>query len=601
MATQQPGQPKKVRRVRIEIPLPSRRGQPRRLYCAGPPPPPITLVPPRDSTAYIVNKLVLPSHQKFPDLAHIQRRLYYTVGWTDLPSARIAVLASRILDYVSPREVEDWEYNDFLRREKEKKLAQEKVAVTPATKKKRPGRPRKGPADSQREAEAAAAGEQAALDSETEAILAEKSAAGGPSLSTPSKRKLEQLLRDTEAEETGTEDDNAALKRQLYSEGEEAGYPSEAQYGDEMDIDSEAVDLLEPPTAEASSRASSLAAPLLRAPPFARASPALSTSQKPSSADSSSVAFPSAPPSLPDTLAKAHPVVKALQSETKGKEPVPPAKRALTPPREPKPRSRTSTRISTPQTSPYFPAPSTNGAPGPRRESTGFTPVITPRAIPSRASSSTQPQVSTPNTKHRSAAADGPQQPPSTQRRSSAKNRKTPKREEDEEQEWKVKRLEADKYDYDAGGNLVRYFRVLWEGDWPAWQNPSWEPEANISEDLKEEYLRKKDGKMKGGYLLAGRSPATAKQGGGPVPPPPFLPKKRYSSVAEAFEGGIDEVGDVGGKGGGRQEEEDEDEDGEAFVVTDEPHEKPGKGSGPNNEGFGQRLSSFRGAFGRGG
>ncbi|KAJ9164747.1 hypothetical protein NKR19_g1012 [Coniochaeta hoffmannii] len=604
MAAQQPGRVKKFRRVSIEIPLPSRRGQPKRLYRAGPPPPPIALVPPRDSTAYIVNKLVLPSHQKFPDLAHTQRRLYYTVGWTDLPSARIAVLASRILDYVSPREVEEWEYNDFLRREEEKKLAQEKVAATPKKKKRKSGRPRKGPAESQREAEAAATEELAGLDTETEAILAEKSAAGGPSLSTPSKRKLEELLRDTEAEETGTDDENAALRRQLYSEGEEAGSRSEAQYGDEMDIDSEAVDLIEPAAAGASSRASSLAAPLLRAS-FARASPAPSTSQKPSSADSSSVAFPSAPPSLPGTRDKAPPAVQVVQSGTKGKEAVASATRALTPQREPKTGSRASTRTNTPQTSPYFSARSTNGASGPRRESTGFTPVITARPMSGRASSATQPPLSTPKPKNPSTPRSP--QSPATEKRSSAKKRRKPKHSEEAEQEWKVKRLEADKYDYDDGGNLVRYFKVLWDGDWPAWQNPSWEPEANVSEDLKEEYLRKKEAKMKDGYLTAGgRSSAVAAKSsparGGGVRPPPFLPKKRYSSVAEAFEGGIDEVGDAGGKGIRQEEEDDDDGDGEEeFVVTDEPQGKLDKGSRPNYSGFDQNLASYRYSVGKGG
>jgi hypothetical protein len=567
MSTQRPG--KKARRVRIEIPL---RTRPKRLYCSGPPPPPIALVPPRDSTAYIVNKLVLPSGLETAANLHTQRRLYYTVGWTDPPGAKVAVLASRVLDYVSPRELEDWEYNDFLRREEEKGLAQVEAAATP--KKKKPGRRRKGPSAS--EQEAAAAEQPAVLDSETEAILAEKKAAGGPSLSTPSKRKLEELYKETEAEETGTESENAAIMRQLYSEGDEAGYPSEAQYGEEMDIDSEAVDLLEPGIADLSSRASSLVPPI-RAPFAARASPALSGSRKPSSADSSSVAFPSAPASLPDIKGKA-PAGAAVRQ-------------APTPRQEAKPRSRTSTRASTPLTA-YFPAPSTNGAPPLRRESTGFTPVITPVPFPVRAPFSAQPSL--PKLNISTPSADDTQPSPTASQRRPPRKRK--KEEKAAEVEWKVKRLEGDKYDYDANGNLVRYFKVLWEGDWPPSQNPSWEPEENISDDLKDEYLRKKESKLKNGYL-AGKSPAKSPAN----KPPPFLPKKRYSNVAEAFEGEIDELGGAAA-GKNAEDDDDDEEDGEEmFVVTDEPQSGADRKPAPNFSAFDQKLASHRSTFGRGG
>lgn len=168
-----------------------------------------------------------------------------------------------------------------------------------------------------------------------------------------------------------------------------------------------------------------------------------------------------------------------------------------------------------------------------------------------------------------------------------------------EEEEWKVKRLEADRYDYDANGNLVRYFKVLWEGDWPPSENPTWEPEENISEDLKEEYLRRKESRMKNGYLTTtpGKSPAKSSATERKKPGPLFLPKKRYSSVAEAFEG---EIRDLDAAATAGAPAEDDDGDGEeTFVVTDEPRSGKDKNPAANFSAFDQKLASYRSTFGR--
>lgn len=156
---------------------------------------------------------------------------------------------------------------------------------------------------------------------------------------------------------------------------------------------------------------------------------------------------------------------------------------------------------------------------------------------------------------------------------------------------WAVKRLEGDKYDYNEAGNLVRYFKVLWEGDWPPWQNPTWEPEENIPEELRQEYLKKQESKMKNGYLTTGKSPSKTPKG----PRPAFLPKKRYSNVAEAFEGEIHELEAAKGV---EAEDDDQDEE-ETFVVTAEPQPKPGMKLGPNFLAFDQKLASYRDTFGR--
>ncbi|KXH24907.1 chromo domain-containing protein [Colletotrichum salicis] len=70
----------------------------------GPPLRPITLAPPRDSTAYIRDEFFVP-----PALSDDgKKRLQYVVGWTDLPAARLVVDAERICDYVSPMAYEEW-------------------------------------------------------------------------------------------------------------------------------------------------------------------------------------------------------------------------------------------------------------------------------------------------------------------------------------------------------------------------------------------------------------------------------------------------------------------------------------------------------------
>lgn len=66
------------------------------------------LVPPRDSTAYIVSKMVIPpplppnyDNKKYIEAPGIQRKLYYTIWWTALPTAKVIVRATKILTYVS--------------------------------------------------------------------------------------------------------------------------------------------------------------------------------------------------------------------------------------------------------------------------------------------------------------------------------------------------------------------------------------------------------------------------------------------------------------------------------------------------------------------
>lgn len=85
-----------------------------------PPQPPITLVPPRDTDAFIVDKVVTPFDVPPEQEQTVQRVLNYVVGWPDLPYVRYLVPCSQVLDYVSPRALEEWEYVHVVRQRAQK-------------------------------------------------------------------------------------------------------------------------------------------------------------------------------------------------------------------------------------------------------------------------------------------------------------------------------------------------------------------------------------------------------------------------------------------------------------------------------------------------
>src|SRR6266566_2003327 len=86
---------------------------------SGPPLAPITLLPPHDSTAYIIDKF---EHWIPDNNGKIQhKRLKYLIGWTDLPAARLALAANDVLDYVSPAALEEWEYRQSLERDEDER------------------------------------------------------------------------------------------------------------------------------------------------------------------------------------------------------------------------------------------------------------------------------------------------------------------------------------------------------------------------------------------------------------------------------------------------------------------------------------------------
>ncbi|KAL7954877.1 hypothetical protein V8C34DRAFT_293119 [Trichoderma compactum] len=176
---------------RIIIPLASKPAD--YVPGSGPPLQPISLLLPGDSTAYIAERLLLPSPGLAPNGRPLPKRMMYLIGWRDLPAASKLVPAMQVLDYVSPRTLEDFEARleqelDDEREELEAELKSDLAA--PQKIKKKRGRP---PAHSQIESAVVA-------EPETVAQAKSRHKKGAMSLSTPKKARLEEFewLEDEE-------------------------------------------------------------------------------------------------------------------------------------------------------------------------------------------------------------------------------------------------------------------------------------------------------------------------------------------------------------------------------------------------------------------
>ncbi|KKA27994.1 hypothetical protein TD95_003300 [Thielaviopsis punctulata] len=118
-----------------------------------------TIIPVHDSTAYIVGRVFLPEGVA-ADGNLRPKSLAWLVGFRDRPTARIAVRAHQVLDYVSPRELEDYEYRQWLHKQEkqdaepvrneplmkqQQQQQQEKPVSKPVTKKTREKKAQKKP------------------------------------------------------------------------------------------------------------------------------------------------------------------------------------------------------------------------------------------------------------------------------------------------------------------------------------------------------------------------------------------------------------------------------------------------------------------------
>ncbi|UNI16946.1 hypothetical protein JDV02_003328 [Purpureocillium takamizusanense] len=513
---------------RIVIPLSSKP----RDYVpgSGPPLQRISLLPPADSTAYIVERILLPSPGLAPNGKPLPKRMTYIVGWRDLPAATLLVPAMKILNYVSPRALEEWEWDlEMQLDEDRKKLVEErkKELEQPVEERNRTGKKRgRPPAHTAIEAGAVAE------EPETDAQARHK--AGAMSLSTPNKKRLEEF-------EGLSDDENMSPSRQLARESAwETGDDSGEAYEGVMELDYDAVERAgwERPMDvfnEASDSRDTFGESALGPPnplfgtssgtqsPYETPpSTALSRERNPGNGALPNRGFVSFTPTngtFTSQRADSAPLVKRERSS---------ATRSKAEPRKTNPSKR-------------------------------------PRPRPSTSSSSKSARASAPESK--------------------------PVVDESGEPAWVVQCIQGVELYEVEGRGLVRYFKVLWEGEWPPDQNPTWEPEENLPANLVRNYC-KQDRKRR--RATARIKPASAKK---PVPVPrttatkarPPLPKpklvaeKQYKSVSDAFTGGeeAEDLGLVGSweestpSGGEPSHQGGDDDADEELLVVDEAAEEP--------------------------
>ncbi|KAK3362325.1 hypothetical protein B0T25DRAFT_490234 [Lasiosphaeria hispida] len=571
------------RKTTIEIPLPSIK---RYVPGSGPPPPRISLAPPRDSTAYIINQFILPPEKD--TTVTTRRLLHYHIGFTDIPAAKLLIPANKILDYVSPRELEDWEYDYFDQREEEKaRLALEKKSGVVVKGPGRPGKPSKNILDKPKLAPV--------VITEDALMLAKHIA--GPSLSTPQKRKPERMLEDDEDDEetSNLDSDDAAIQRQLRNESGDMGFGHDI----DVDTDTDSVDqvLVSYSTSAVgnSSRASS-SAPILKEPPRQSISGTSTPSRggrhlseiAPAAPASSSVV------STPTTLYPAWAQFLGLQRLSES---------LLNTPKQNSHISRGGSAART-QANTHLPK-SQNEARQSKLSFTSFSPASPAAVSALKSRSISLPPLKPPSTTPiptpvvpgaysgvtpGSSASKRKQNPSKGQAKEKSKGRKEKKAKHDKKQDeisdnvWVVKELLDDRYSHENGVKVHKYL-VNWEGNWPPGQNPTWEPAENIQDDnLIAEYRRRK----KAGLLKPDKSQKTLHS---------FLSKTPYANVAEAFEGELDELASQAAGG----VESDLDDSGDELRVVDDTRGKEltknGNFISPKFRSFDTKLVKYKGGL----
>ncbi|KAK4465539.1 hypothetical protein QBC42DRAFT_260908 [Cladorrhinum samala] len=578
----------KLRKTTIEIPIPSVR---KYVGGSGPPLAKISLVPPRDTTAYIIDQFVLPTPTN--TTKDSRRLVHYHIGFTDLPAAKILVPCNKVLDYVSPRELEDWEYQNFDRRveerarELERQNADKAKAKSSATGvgKKLVGRPPKVKKD---ETTPSPSG------SPKGDTLALAKQVAGPSLSTPQKRSLGDVVveEDDEEEEqfrdtaSNLDSDDAAIQMQLQKD------KKDFELDDAVNLGLESVDQLafpfEPSGEDSSSRASSLVPaprdsssreaqgppiskplrqvlpPLREAPPLPRAQPTR----------------PKTTPIPPPQPWKKQGIIHPAWAQSVGLHSSPngitgPSAKTSTPihPMYQRDLQLSQSKISSVATTS---SPVVGAASHSKDEFTeaGISTPVQTIARPGIVSNwgsinkrKTPPSYSTSSSA--TTTIEPPNKVPKTTASAPKKLEKEKPQKEAEPEEWEVKELLDDAWIFENGANVHKYL-VLWVGDWPEGQNPTWEPEENIEDrkliKLYEEKKKQKRMATNGSSSASKKSQKTLSR---------YLTMRSpYSSVAEAFEGDLSPDGTIAPIAGVQDDHEDELQK-EEFFVTEEANKVP--------------------------
>ncbi|KAI1749437.1 hypothetical protein F4782DRAFT_303533 [Xylaria castorea] len=626
---------------------------------------PIRLCLEDDTGAFIADKRVIPGK---PVNGELKLELYYVVGWPDLPAARVAVLATKILEYVSPRTLEDWEYKCLLEKDKEqereeaaRKRKQEErakahaasVSVTGTSTpgsgtpgQKRRGRPSKAEVLARHLAQQASFG-----DDELANVPLPPASTNGPSLSTPQKSLARAVKNMEDIEETDTND---AISKQLQGGSEsENESDSESQVGEDlMELDEpDKTARPDPDTMFASLDSFLPAHPSRGYAEFSIPNLPSSTQQDPTQSVSPIPISFLRPNSKKSQLSRQKtqlttPVPVPLYPRQTGKKTIVPLGKPITPvpapslplpgaklpkqahaisltpipappysvpkpkPKPPKePHEARFTQISVPAHSkqslqvlhgttwtpipppPYPPLQESSIKPEPKKSHKAtctpippppppkpsekshkitYTPIPPPPPFYSNGTTESRkwtsftpvgqsPRNQATRAKVKVERNDRPRTPSksATPRAKNSSSRKKKQSQPEEDQVWEVNRLEDDKV-IEIEGELVRHFKVRWVGKWPPGQNPTWEPEENISEPMVRKYLKDKAAKIS----QSSSSPRRLEK-------PIRTSKRKYSSVAEAFEGDDDDLPMPSSGLPGETHDDEDDDDDRHFQVTE--------------------------------
>ncbi|GJC83228.1 hypothetical protein ColLi_06066 [Colletotrichum liriopes] len=583
---------------------------------------PITLLPVRDTTAYIRDEFFVPPALSVDG----KKRLQYVVGWTDLPAARLQVDAERICDYVSPMAYEEWCAARAAERDEEQRRIEEEenvraVEEAEARESRIARNGVKGPRGRKRK-------HPVAVEARTTLPLTKSPDANGekekpgrwrkdaPSLSTPSKRRIPEDFEGLDVE--GDIEIDEAIFRQLNGQDQmsaEGSYDS----GEQSSVPARLEPLAKKRRAKSprltlSRLISGIETDSSRSTPFdssrgGTSSPALPPLPQPGAASrpaqprETPILPPVPPASAPQTSTPTAPRTKTqpqkrslLSIRHPSSTPQKPLLSAQTP--TPKPA-----KVPSPATAPPTINPPMNGSETtytPTTPRTSFTPLIqstTPWTISLAASSAASKNVTklTPSQPIQSIeqASSSTPKPKLPKPKPAVRDRNSPLKAShsappattagskqavakpfstrgdqhapEDDNIYEVLRLEGVQ-ERIVRGKRVRFFHVRWKGTWPPDQNPTWEPEANIPRSLIKKYLLAHPNQQPPGHKTGAMDKYLV----------PSWPHRKYSSVSEAFEGG--DTDDPAGGDGNNDDEQvvedgdaEEDNGDEMLLVTDEP------------------------------
>lgn len=423
-------------------PNPSHQGQPSRSRIAvplfskpadyvpgsGPPLRPISLLPAGDSTAYILERVLLPSPGPAPNGKPLPKRMAYLIGWRDLRAASMVVPAMQVLEYVSPRTLEEFEakLEQEVDDEKEKLRNELKSGLEAPQKKKKRGRP---PAHSQIKSAVVA---EPVTETPTPTKLRHKK--GVISLSTPQKSRL--------ADFEWLSEDDASPSRQIAEEQFQSlhGFLPEPEEGIHVvgdENDPLATRNLAHPVRgapQASLVHTAGSNPAKQKQPSASPNPEFARIKTLVSADGGVQTLATNKHSLP-------PVALSVDESNWGKQPL------------------------------YLP-PSSSA----------------PSVVQTVQAAQKQAEIQNPIISLGEGAKVDQKLEQSKKRPRS--DDEGAKGEAQEDNGWVVERIEDVEYYEVDGIGLVRYFKVSWEGDWPPDQKRTWEPEENIPPSLVRNFFK---------------------------------------------------------------------------------------------------------------